>query len=74
MQGICVPHGCYRTHLISTAQAMEFAPWIALAYACIGREDQAEEIMNAMRLIRVRKPGRIGPRGGKDPHYHPRPA
>ena len=33
--------------------ARKYAPWIALAYAIIGREDQAEEIMSCMRRARM---------------------
>ncbi len=42
--------------------AREYAPWIALAYAIIGREDQAEEIMGDVRVRCGRGALRYGPR------------
>ena len=40
----------------SFRMAREYAPWIALAYAIIGREDQAEEIMGCVRGWECRHP------------------
>jgi hypothetical protein len=40
--------------------AWKYAPWVALAYAVIDREDQAEEIMSSMRELRVGNRRRMG--------------
>ena len=60
MQGTCVPFGVYRTHSISFRIAWKYAPWVALAYAVIDREDQAEEIMSCMRELRLGDRRRMG--------------
>jgi len=60
MQGRCVPFEVYRTRRISFCMAMKYAPWIALAYAVIEREDQAEEIMSCLRELRLGSRRRMG--------------
>jgi hypothetical protein len=60
MQGTCVPFGVYRARRIPFYMAWKYAPWVALAYAVIDREDQAEEIMSCMRELRLGDRRRMG--------------
>ena len=73
MKGRTVPYGVYGDHVGSLGQAMFYAPWVALAYAVLGRVDQAEDIMSCMRELRTGSGKRSGPRGGKDPNCDPVP-
>jgi hypothetical protein len=60
--GVLVPFGVDPVRATSFRMARKYAPWIALAYAIIGREDQAEEIMGCMRAVRAGRARRMGPR------------
>jgi hypothetical protein len=60
--GRLVPFGVYPVRAASFRMARKYAPWIALAYAIIGREDQAEEIMSCMRRAGAGRGLRYGPR------------
>jgi hypothetical protein len=61
-RGRLVPFGVYPVRAASFRMARKYAPWIALAYAIIGREDQAEEIMSCMRAAHVGHALRYGSR------------
>jgi len=63
--GVCVPFGVYPGRLPSLRMARKYAPWVALAYAILGRPDQAEEIMTRMREVRLRSKTHMGPRRWK---------
>jgi hypothetical protein len=62
MIGTCVPQGVYPGRASAFGMAREYAPWVALAYAIVGREDQAEEIMTRMREVWLTGKHRTGPR------------
>jgi hypothetical protein len=65
--GRLVPFGVYPVRAASFRMARKYAGWIALAYAIIGREDQADEIMSCMRAAHAGRALRYGPRKRETP-------